>query len=173
MSDVPSDPHSPAEEDPVVHQHLVLLPAFSPRPGLADRVLIHVRLPIPRWLTQVETRWRDLVASRRIWLYAAPFIVGTLAFVVTLTVAIVTHATSVRTAVGVVIEHGVLVAARVALEVVRRHWATLTQSWGAFAAVPWAAVALAAVALWAACAWGLYRTMRVAVPVRKTVHAKR
>lgn len=171
MSDVPIDPRGPAEEDPVVHQHLVLLPAYSPRPGLADRVLTRVWLPIPPWLTRLQARWRDLVSSRRIWLLAAPFLVGSVVFAVALTVAVATHPGMARTAARFMIQHG----ARVALESISRLWAAVTALWSALAlaGIPPAAALLAAAAIWAVCVWGLYRTLRVAVPVRKTVHAKR
>jgi hypothetical protein len=67
-----------AEEDPEVHRYLVTLERYAPHPSLADRVLVRVRRPDPRWLRDVRDRAAALVASGRIWYVVAAFAIGSL-----------------------------------------------------------------------------------------------
>ncbi len=70
--------NTPAEEDPVVHGYLTALRRPEPRPGLANRVLVNVWQPKPRWLRRFEASYADLVESGRIWFVLGAFAAGSL-----------------------------------------------------------------------------------------------
>ncbi len=175
MRDVPLDPRSPAEEDPAVHQHLAALRAFTPSPGLAERVLVRVWLPLPPRLRRLRDWAGTELTRRRMWMAAIPLIAGTLVTAVTVGALVASYPTEAGRVVGFAIEHGVLALWRGGLEAVASAWLALGETLG-FTALTVAqalSVTLAGMILMAACAWGLYRTVGADVPVRMGTHAKR
>jgi hypothetical protein len=174
MRHEPLDPRPP-EEDPVLHQHLVLLEQFSPRLGFADRVLLNVWLPLPPYLAGIRERAQSLLAARRIWLFAAPFLVGAAVTLVSTVVFVATHPQFVATAWGWFVQHGILVAWQAATSALAGLLATLLAMLGvgSLSGATVAAVASTAVVLWLVCAWGLSRTLRTDVLHRNSLHAQR
>ena len=69
---------TPDEEDPVVHGYLTALGRPQPTSGLADRVLVNVWKPKPRWLRRLAASYTELVESGRIWFVVGAFAAGSL-----------------------------------------------------------------------------------------------
>jgi hypothetical protein len=175
MSDIPRDPRLPGDEDPVVHQYLMALPVFAPRRGLADRVLVRVRWPLPPAVRRIRDRGRELVESGRIWLIAAPFAAGALASLTAVVVATATYWSEVAAGMNWLLTVGGP-AARDAVA------AQLSMAWLEIAAGRAAlglsnlnliAAGVAAAAFLVICAWGLYRTLHADAGMRIPFHAKR
>jgi hypothetical protein len=162
MNDLPLDPRTPAEEDPVLHEHLVFLPALSPRPGFAERVLVHVWLPLPPWLRRLRHRGENLRQSRRLRALAAPFVAGACVTLVTSLLLAVTQPRAVRAVWNFTVEYGITVAWEAVVAAFASMWANLLAvlSVLSLTGANLVAAATAVLVLWAACAWGLYRTLQ-------------
>lgn len=175
MMNVPLDPRSPAEEDPVTHRHLVLLESFAPRHGFADRVLLNVWLPLPLYLRRVRERGRAFVTSKRLKLLAVPFLIGAAVTLVSTVVFAATQPHIVAMAWGLFVEQGMLVGWRTATGILGSLWTSLLAMLEAYSltGATLAAGAGATVVLWSVCAWGLYRILRTDASQRESLYAQR
>ncbi len=78
MTDAVANGLTPAEEDPILHRYLSLLPAAVPTAALSERVLSGVWRPAPRWVRRGRAAIDDMAASGRIWLVIGVLAVGSL-----------------------------------------------------------------------------------------------
>lgn len=78
MTDAIAHGLMPAEEDPILHRYLSLLPAAVPAAALGERVLSGVWRPAPRWVRRSRAVIDDMIASGRIWLVIGALAVGSL-----------------------------------------------------------------------------------------------
>ncbi len=173
MRDVPMEPRTPAEEDPVTHQHLALLPAYAPRPGLADRVLVHVWQPVPLWLSSLGERGRAWLRTPQARLLAVPFFVGTAVTLVSLAVAVTVFSSYVGRAWRFAFEHVVLLAWEAGIMAAGELWAEALTRPAVRLVADWALpLGIGVTLLWILCALGLYWTLRVESSTRNMLHAK-
>lgn len=175
MMNVPLDPRSPAEEDPVIHQRLVLLEPFAPRSGFSDRVLLNVWLPLPLYLRRVRQRGRAFLSSKRLRLLAVPFLIGAALTLVSTVVFVATHPHLVAMAWGLLVEQVVLAGWQAAASTLDSLWTSLVAVLDAHSltGATLAAGAGATVLLWSVCTWGLYRILRTNASQRNVLHAQR
>lgn len=78
MTDANANGLTPAEEDPILHRYLGLVPAAVSTAGLGERVLSGVWRPAPRWVRRSRAAMEEMVASGRIWLVIGALAVGSL-----------------------------------------------------------------------------------------------
>lgn len=175
MTDGPMDPRVPGDEDPTLHAQLTTLPMLAPRSGLADRVLLRVRLPLPPRVRRIRDRGRSLVESGRIWFLAAPFAIGGLGTFVTVVVLASIYWSDIGAGLTWLVSVGGVAAweaTAAALAQARFQIAAGLAALG-FGAAMLTFLGTAAAVLLAASAWGLYRMVRTDAAMRIPVHAKR
>lgn len=153
---------SPAEEDPVLHRYLAVLPEFSPGGLFEERVLAGVWRPDPEWMRNVRYALRDSIETGRIWLLVGAVTVGCLIPLAVLVGTGATFASEIGTGSTLLLERGIPAAWTAASEVIGR---ALSQVETFLGALPVSggtlrAFALGSVPVLLGCAWGLSRTMR-------------
>ncbi|MGD8727518.1 MAG: hypothetical protein PVH40_07725 [Gemmatimonadales bacterium] len=153
---------TPAEEDPVLHRHLVALPAFAPRTLFEDHVLARVWRPDPEWVRNVRFAGEDLVESGRVWLLIGAVTFGSLIPLAVLLGGGAAFATEISAGFEWLFREGVpTLRSAVAADLSRASSQFETR----VSSLPLTADALrlgvaAALPLLGVCAYGLSRTMR-------------
>lgn len=155
MDDLTRGGRDPAND--AVEHYLTVLPAFSPTPGFAERILLRVWRPVPRWLTEIRTR---LFTPARVRLTIGILAAGSFLWQTTLAGLIVSRPGEAGAVAGwLTAEAWPLVwgAAQAYLDTVTEPAAAAAAALLAGGSAV-AAAAASSVAVVAGCAWGLYRT---------------
>jgi GMP synthase PP-ATPase subunit len=158
------DHRTPADEDPVVDGYLTALGRPAPSPGLANRVLVNVWQPKPRWLRRAEARYDELVESGRIWFIIGAFAAGSLIPITVATVGMVAWGDQIAWGYGEIVSSvwGALVSAwNAAIAEASALWHTLMPS-GDVLKIAALVISITTVI----CSVGLYRMMRLGATAR-------
>lgn len=155
----------PSQED--IDRLLASLPQWSPRPGLADRVMAQVRLADPFYLHALARLRRHIVSSRRAFAAAASvlvFLAGSMSASIVWTMSHRAVLESAARWVRVEVTHGLWLAGRGALTAfLEQPWAASITNWfGSGGHLAFAAGG--AVVAYVAGLWAMRRLLTAPVP---------
>ena len=153
---------TPAEEDPLLHRHLMGLPSFGPDRLFDERVLTRVWRPDPEWVGNVRRAGRELFSTGRGWFLVGGLALGSLLPLAVLVAAGTAFDTEIGRGIGWFFSRGLPTAWTAVTGQITE---LLSQGETRLHALPLSGgdlrvFAAGSVVLLVGCAWGLRRAMR-------------